>query len=144
DVFEFVPRLTLQHTDKFRTVHRYGMYRVKQDEIEFNQHKFDLDALYQATKHLRFSSSNFAFFEHADHDVDTMQWGTGGDIGYSRPTSSGDFNENLHVAYNELQTHGSAGRRLVRNEAHALGDVRATILRNRHVVIHSVLAHSEN
>ncbi|HOB75466.1 MAG TPA: hypothetical protein PKG54_13190 [Phycisphaerae bacterium] len=144
DELNFVPRLTLQHTDKLRTVWRYNYYQVKQDVIEVSQHKFDGEALYQATKNLRFSVNGFGLFEHADDDVDTTQWGLGGDIGYVKSGSLGETNINLHVAYDQAQTHGSAGRRLVRNEGHALGDVRSVILRNRNVVRQSILAHSDN
>lgn len=143
DELNFVPRLTLQHTDKLRTVWRYNYYQIKQDVVEVGQHKFDGQALYQATRNLRVSLDGFGLFEHADQDVDTTQWGLGGDIGYVKPSRFGETNINLHVAYDQLQTNGNAGRRLVRGEGHALGDVRSVILRNRNVVLTSILAHSD-
>lgn len=144
DEVNFVPRLTLQHTDKFRTVYRYGYYQIRQDVIEIEQHKFDVEALYQATRDLRFSLDGFGLYEEADRDVETVQWGTGGDVGYTRPTSTGDLNINLHVAYDREETRGSAGRRVVRNEAHRLSDIRPTFLSKRDVVPISIIAHSDN
>jgi hypothetical protein len=143
DELHFAPRLTLQHTDKLRTVYRYNFYQVKQDVFDVDQHKFDVEALYQASKYLRLGTDAFGLYEHAEGDVQTNQYRLGGDLGYTRPTASGEFNLNLHAAYDDARTHGSAGRRLVRAEAHKMTDVRPVLLSQRNIVKLSILAHSD-
>lgn len=143
DEIELVPRLTLQHTDKFKTVTRFGFYRFEQDAIRITQNKVDLQALYQATKDLRFTGNVFALHERIDQDVDTNQYGLMGDVTYQKSSSAGDFSANLNVGYDQARTDGSAGRRYVRNEAHALSNVRPTLLRERHVIQSSVIIHDD-
>ncbi len=143
DELELVPRLTLQHTDKFKTIYRYGFYRFEQDAIDLSLHKFDAQALYEASKELRLSGDVFALYEHLDNDVDTNQYGVNGDVTYQKATSTGDFSVNLNLGYDQASTVGSAGRRYVRGEAHALGGVRPVVLRERNVIISTILAHDD-
>lgn len=141
--FELVPRLTLQHTDKFKTVYRYGYYDFEQGDIRISQHKIDAEALYQATKELRLSTDVFGLQERIENDIDTNQYGISGDATYQKSTSLGDFSTDLNLGYDQARTVGSAGRRYVRNEAHALGGVRPVVLRERHVVVATIIAHND-
>lgn len=142
DEFEFVPRLSLQHTDKFKTVYRYAMYRFVQDAIELDQHKLDAQALYQPTSDLRVSADGFALYERVDQDVETYEWGAGLDVGYARPTPYGKLSADVAFGFDRARTVGDAGSRLVRGEGHQLGDVRAAFLRQTGVVRTSILAHN--
>jgi len=144
DEFELVPRLSLQHTDKFKTVYRYGFYRVEQDAIEVNQHKFDVQALYQPSDRWRISLDGFALYERVDVDVDTREYGGGLDIAYDRPTSLGELAANLALAYDRSRTTGDAGRRTVRDEGHSLRDARPVFLRERGIINGTVMAHNAN
>jgi hypothetical protein len=144
DELQFVPRLTLQHTDNFRTVYRYGYYGIEQGALEIDQHKFDIQALYTPTKSLRLGLDGYMLFEHANDNVDTTEGGAGFDTGYTRPTRYGEFNANLNLGYDRAETSGPAGRRFVRAEGHRLDDVRPVFLQNRHVIIQTLIAHSEN
>ncbi|MBN1343777.1 MAG: hypothetical protein JXQ73_13930 [Phycisphaerae bacterium] len=141
DELELVPRLTLQHTDKLRTVHRYGMYRWEQDALEVNQHKFDSDILYQATKHLRLSLEGYGLFERTDDDTDTHEFGGGLDVSYDRRTPYGEFSANADFEYDYSRTQGSDGRRFVLDEAHTFHGVRPMYLSKRGVLPLTVLAH---
>src|SRR5690606_4522796 len=134
DELEIVPRLSLQHTDKFKTVHRYGFYRFQQEAIDLSQHKVDSQALYPATKALRLSGDVFALYEQVDRDTQTHQYGINGDVTYVKALDSGEFSANLNIGYDRAATSGTAGRRHVRNEAHALGGVRPVVLRERNVI----------
>ncbi|MHC4441713.1 MAG: hypothetical protein ACYTA5_03880 [Planctomycetota bacterium] len=144
DEFEFVPRLTLQHTDKFKTVYRYGFYRFEQDAIEVGQHKFDVEALYQPSDRWRISLDGFTLYENVDEDVDTYEFGGGFDVAYDRPTSLGQLSVNLALDYDRSRTTGDAGRRIVRDEAHSLTDARPVFLRERGVIQGTVFAHNAN
>lgn len=143
DELEFLPRLTLTHSDKLRTVYRYNLYRFQQDALDITQHKFDVEALYRPREDLRITLDTFGLYETADDDVDTVEYGGGFDINYVRPTSSGELTVNLASAFERTEVHGDAGRRYVRSEGHALGGVRPVYLRERGVVPGSILAHNQ-
>ncbi len=141
DEVEFVPRLSLQHTDKLRTVYRYGFHRFEQGAIEIDQHKVDAQALYQATEHLRLSLDGYGLYEDVKQDVETREFGGGFDASYRRPTSLGELSANARVAFDRARTHGDTGRRIVRGEAHQLGGSRPIYLREIGVVLGTILAY---
>ncbi|MBN2563195.1 MAG: hypothetical protein JXQ75_19910 [Phycisphaerae bacterium] len=142
DELQLVPRLTVKHSDKLKTIYRYGFYRFDQDDIRVNQHKFDAQALYQPDKHWRISLDGFGLCERADDDVETCELGGGLDVGYTRPTSLGEFNANVAFAYDRSRTSGDAGMRVVRGETHVLGGVSPVFLTNRHPVAGSIVVHN--
>lgn len=139
--FEFVPRLTLHHSDKLQTVYRYSFYRVAQEALDIAQHKFDWQALYQATPDLRLSLNPYALYEDVDKDVQTREYGVNGEATYTRATPWGQFFGDLNLGWDGARTTGTAGRRYVRNEAHALGGVRPVFLRERGVIPSTIIAH---
>ena len=143
DEIHLVPRLTLQHSDKFKTVYRYGFYRFEQDALQVQQHKFDLQALYRPNDHWRISVDGYGLYEQADDDVETYEFGGGVDLGYTRPTPLGEFNADAAVSYDLSRTSGDAGDRVVRGEAHRLGGVRPVFLRNRYPLIRSVVVRND-
>lgn len=142
DEFELVPRLTLQHTDKFRTVHRYGFYKFEQDAIEISQHKIDSQALWTPTDRWRISVDGFALQENIDNDIDSNQFGGNVDVYYHQPTSLGELAANVGFGYDQLRTAGDAGYRVVRSEAHQMGGSRPIFLRERGVIAATVIAYS--
>ena len=141
DEIEFVPRLALQHTDKLRTVYRYGFHRFEQGALEVDQHKLDLQALYQATDHLRFSLDGYGLHEDMDQDVETREFGGGVSASYLRPTAWGELSADVGLAFDRARTRGRVGRRVVLNEAHALGGSRPVYLREVGVAQASIVAH---
>ncbi|MDM8008774.1 MAG: hypothetical protein QUV05_21765 [Phycisphaerae bacterium] len=143
DEVEFLPRLTLAHSDKLRTVYRYSLYRLQQDALDITQHKFDVEALYRPREDLRVTLDGFGLYEAAEDDVDTVEYGGGFDVNYVRSTSSGELTINLASAFERTEVHGDAGRRYVRSEGHALGGSRPVYLRERGIVPGSILAHNE-
>ena len=144
DEIELVPRLTLQHNDKFRTIHRYGLYRFEQDAIEVTQNKFDTEAIWDPTDKLRFTADAFGMHERVDGDVDTSEFGGGLDAAWHQPTSLGEFFINAATGYQQARSSGDAGRRYVRQEAHQLGGSRPVFLRQRGVVSGSIVAYNAN
>ncbi len=143
DELEIAPRLTLQHTDKLKSIWRYGYYRTEQDAIRLSQHQLDGQGLYTPNDNWRFSLSGFGLYERVDRDVETQQYGVSGEVTYLKKSSLGDFSADLNVGYDTAITTGDAGRRYVRGEAHTLGAVRPVFLRQRNVILSTVIAHDE-
>ena len=143
DELELVPRLTLTHNDKFKTIYRYGFYKFQQGALDVGQHKFDVQAIYRPRDDLRITLDGFGLYERADLDVETREFGGGFDVNYSRPTPLGGLNMNLASAYQRAEVTGDAGKRFVHAEAHALGGSRPIFLKQRGVVRSSVVAHDE-
>ena len=141
---ELVPRLTLQHTDKFKTIHRYGFYEFQQGGIEVSQHKFDTEAVYAPNDRWRLTADGFGLYERMDQDVDTSEFGGSFDVAYDQPTAMGKLSANAAFGYDHSRTVGDAGRRFVHDEAHQLGGVRPVFLRERGVVPGSTTAHDAN
>lgn len=143
DEIEFLPRLTLTHSDKLKTVYRYSLYRFEQGVLDITQHKFDVEALYRPREDLRITLDTFGLYEAADDDVDTVEYGGGFDVSYARPTSSGELTINLASAYERTEVHGNAGRRDVRSEGHVLGGARPVYLNQHGIVLGSIVAHDQ-
>ena len=139
DEIQLVPRLTLQHSDKFKTVYRYSLYRFDQGSIRVQQHKFDVEALYRPNDRWRISLDGYGLYERVDHDVETYEFGGGLDVAYTRPTSLGEFNANAAFSYDQSRTVGAAGDRVVRGEAHHMGGVRPVFLKNRYAEVRSIV-----
>lgn len=142
DELELVPRLTLQHTDRFRTVYRYGLYQFDQGALSIDQHKFDVQAIYEPIDDLRLSGDVYGLYERADQDIETYEFGGGLDVDYHRETGAGDLRVNAAFAYDRSRTHGDPGQRVVRNEAHQLGGSRPVYLRERDILLSTIIAHN--
>ncbi len=142
DVLEITPRLTLQHKDNFKTIHRYSLYQYEQGGVKVTQHRVDTEAIWQVTDRLQLSSDAYAMHEHVDADIDTNQFGGLLNATYHQPTSLGELSVNGHVGFDQARTAGDAGTRYVRGEAHALGGSRPVFLTQRHIVPGSVLAYN--
>jgi len=140
--FEAYTRLALRHTDKFRTSVRYGFFRYDQFALRVDLHKFDLEALFQPTKNLRFTIDGFYLNEAVKDDVETDQFGAGFDASYRRPNALGEFTANLSLQFDRATLSGGSGRRIVRDEAHALDDVRPVVLRETRIDALSLVVHN--
>lgn len=144
DVLELVPRLSLQHNDKFRTIYRYGLYQYDQGGVKVTQNKVDAEAIWQATDKLTLTANGYGMHESIEQDVDTNQYGGTFDIAYHQPTSLGELSANVNVGFDQARSEGDAGGRFVRGEAQALGGSRPVFLRQRGVVPGSVVAYNAN
>ncbi|MBI4580462.1 MAG: hypothetical protein HY718_12210 [Planctomycetes bacterium] len=140
DELELVPRLTLQHTDNFKTIHRYSLYQYDQGGIKVTQNKFDTEAIWDVTDKLRLSADGYAMHEHVENDLDTSQFGGLIDAAYRQPTSLGELSANANFGIDEARTSGDAGIRYVHGEAHPLGGSRPVFLRETGVIPGSVFA----
>lgn len=135
------PRLTLQHNDKLQTIYRYSYYRVEQDAIEIADNKFDVEAVYRPNDRWRITLDGFGLYETENPDVRTWDYGGQVDVAYNQPTSLGRLSADLALAYDTSRTSGSAGRRLVYDEAVSLSTVKPAVLRQRNVKLTSILVH---
>ena len=142
DELEAFTRLTLRHNDKFRTTFRYGFYRYDQYALRVDLNKFDFEALYQPTKNLRVTLDGFYLNEAVDADLETDQYGAAFDVAYRKPTNAGELTVNFALGYDQSRSSSGSGRRIVRDEAHALDDVRPVVLRQGPVDLGSVLIHN--
>ena len=140
DDLQLCPRLTLRHTDRLQTIYRYSFYRIEQDAIEVEQHKFDVEAVYRPSDQWRYTLDAFGLYEHMEYDTETYEYGAGPDISYTRPTPWGTLSANLAFAFDQVQVVGDAGRRFVRGEAHALSTIKPVFLRERDVIPATILA----
>lgn len=142
DETEFVPRLTLKHSDAFQTVYRYSYYRLEQDAIELSRHKGDFEAIFRPNDRWRISADAYALREWVEDDVETREFGAGVDASYRRPTAWGEFSANASLTADDVRTLGSAGDRLVRGETHVLDSSRPTFLHQPDVKRHTLRAYS--
>lgn len=142
DVLEIIPRLSLQHTDRLRTIHRYGLYQWDQGGIKVTQNRWDSSAIWQATDRLQLSGDVYAMHEHVEADLDTEQYGGLLSATYHQPTSLGELHANARFGIDQARTSGDAGVRYVRGEAHALGGSRPVFLLQDHIVPGSVFAYN--
>lgn len=138
DEFQITPRLTLEHTDKLKSVHRYSFFSLDQDAINVTQNKWDSELIYRPNDNWRISGDAYALYEKVEHDLDTREWGGGVDVSYVRPTSSGEFSFDAAVNYSHARMSGSTGQRVVRGEAYNMGGPRTPFLRNTDVVLWSI------
>lgn len=142
DEIELVERLSLRHTRDFETVWRYGFYRFDEHAIRVDLHQLDVQALYRPHENLQISLEGLAAYERVDGDIETGHFGGTIDIQTRNPTPWGTLRTNLAVGYDHLRSHGDAGERWVRSEAHALSDVVPVFLRQQNVVLTSIVAHT--
>ncbi len=142
DELEFVPRLTLKHSDTFSTIYRYSYYRLEQDAIELSRHKGDFEAIFRPNDRWRLSADAYALREWVEDDVETREFGGSVDASYRRPTAWGEFSANASLNADDVRTLGSAGDRLVRGETHVLDTSRPTFLHQPDVKWHTIRAYS--
>ncbi len=144
DEFQITPRLTLEHTDKLKSVHRYSYFRLDQDNIRVTQNKWDSELIYRPNDNWRISGDAFALYESVEHDLDTREWGGGFDVSYVRPTSSGEFAFDAALNYYHTRMSGDTGQRVVRGEAYDMGGPRTPFLQNTEVQLASIVVHDAN
>ncbi len=142
DELELASRLSLKHSEVFRTSYRYSFYRYTQDSIEVAQHKGDIEATYRPIDNLSITGNAYILREEIDADVDTDEYGGGLDVSYSTKTGAGELFANAALAYDRRHSTGTDGRLIVRNEAHTMSSVRINTLRQFPVDLGSVLAHN--
>lgn len=142
DEIEFVPRLTLKHSDKFQTVYRYGWYRYEQSAMRVDQHKFDVSGLYTPNKEWRLSVDGFGLYERVDEDVQTLEYGGSVDAAWHKDTDHGELSMNAAFGYRRADTRGGANDRWVRNEAQVMVDDKPVILLEHRIRPESIVAHN--
>jgi hypothetical protein len=142
DEFEFVPRLTLKHSDTFQTIHRYSYYKYEQDEIEWDRHRVDTEAIYRPSDRWRFTGDVFISREETSDDLIVNQYGGSVDVSYNRPTVWGDLGMNAALAFDRAEHEGTANAGLIRGEMHVLHTVQPVYLRELDVQRFSIVAYN--
>ncbi len=142
DEFEAATRLSLTHSEKFRTIWRYGYYKFEQSALDVDQHRFDATVVYTPNDAWRITVDGFAMHEFASDDVDVDEYGGLLDVSYRKENSLGELNVNAAFGWTRTLTRGDGGRRFVRNEAHDLDTIRPVYLRETGAVPGSIFAHN--
>lgn len=140
DEFEFVPRLTLRHTDRFQTAYRYSYDRIEQNAIEQDRHKADLEAIFKPSERWRVSADVFALREMVEHDAETHEFGGIVQGWHRRPSPWGHLTIDASVSGDQSRTLGSAESRFIRGESHVLDSARPTFLRQADILHATVRA----
>jgi hypothetical protein len=135
-------RMTLKHSERFRTIQRYSYYRYEQGITDVDQHRLDLTAELQLPMDFRLTGNLFGAYERQDHDVDSDQFGGDVDLTWHRRVAGGELWANLNFGYAREEVHGDAGRRFVRNEALQFGVARRPYLLRSSVIPGTIFAHS--
>ena len=142
DEFEFSPRLTLRHSDKFQTIYRYSFYEFDQDVVEWTRHKVDVEAVYRPTRDWRITGDLFVLRERIENDLVIDQYGSSLDLTYRRPMDSGVFGMNAAVAFDRAEHEGTGDAGFVRGEIHVLDTVRPAYLLEWDVAPPSIIAYN--
>lgn len=142
DETEFTPRLLLRHTDRFETAYRYGYYRLDEDAVRLEQHKFDWMGLWRPDERFRLTADAFGLWEDIEGDAETHQFGGGLHASFRTPTRWGKFLAYAAINADQVRTSGSGGARLVRGEGHVLDSSIPTFLNQSDIIPTSVLAYN--
>jgi hypothetical protein len=140
DEFEFAPRLTLHHHDRFQTVYRYNYYELKQGAIDLQRHRLDAEAVWRPFDDLRITGDLFWLTERIEHDEEIYEFGGSFDASYQKRFANGTFGANLAFAADRIRTVGDGGQRVVRGEVHVLESATPTFLRQLDIERASILA----
>jgi len=128
DEGETTTRLTLTHSDAFRSIYRYSFYRTDQDEFEQDRHKVDGQFVYQPNRDLRITGDLFALRENSEHDAESQQFGGGMDAYFRRLTSHGEWRIDAGIQLDRERFLGDARGGWIRGESHVIDPTRPTYL----------------
>lgn len=140
DELEFIPRLTLQHSDRFKSIWRYSLYRTDQDELEILRQRADLETVYTPLDGLRLHTDVFGQWESYEDDVDIDTYGALGDASWTIPTDRGELAFDGSLSYDQERTSGSGKGRQIRGESHVLDSARPTYLAEPDIDRFSIVA----
>lgn len=139
DLLRFGPQLTLQHSETLQTRYTYQLNRERYDGLDITGNRLDFQAIHQLYTNLTTTVDVFALYEDIDDDVDTTAYGGSVDWQYNRKNPYGHLHANLALAYDTEDVDGNDGTRIILNEAHTFRDPFDVFLRNRNVVIPTIV-----
>lgn len=142
DEIEVAPRFTFRHADRFKTTWRYNFYKVDQDALSTQQHKFDGAAAWDVTDHLRLTADAFWRYERVERDIETYEYGGQLGLRFERPTHWGTFTTDGSLEILRAETTGSGPTSVVRGETHALDTARPAILTRSDIERRSIRAYN--
>ncbi|UCE62292.1 MAG: hypothetical protein JSU63_11375 [Phycisphaerales bacterium] len=139
DLFEIGPQLKIQHTDNLQTMYKYQFNRERYAGLDIETQRADFQLVHQLHTNLTTTVDVFGLYEDIEDDINTTQYGASVDWQYNRKNRFGRLYANLALAYDTEDVEGDNGRRVVLDEAHTFSDPFTLILRNREVVLHTVV-----
>ncbi len=139
DFFRAGPQLTLKHSDTLQTMYKYQADRELYQGFDVEMHRGDFQLLHQLYSNLTTTVDFFALTEEVDDSVSTDQYGTAVDWQYNRKNPFGRLYANLALAYDTENSSSDYGRRIVLDEAQTFRDPIDITLRNRNVVVESII-----
>ncbi|MCK4659042.1 MAG: hypothetical protein KAV82_05920 [Phycisphaerae bacterium] len=139
DFFEIGPQLTLRHSDNLETFYKYQFNRERYEGLDIETQRFDFQLVHRIYENLVTTANLFALYEDVEDDVDTTQYGGSVDWQYNRKNPYGRFYANLALAYDTQDMKGDSGVRVVLNESATFRDPLNITLRNRNVIIQSIV-----
>ncbi len=139
DFFEIGPQLTLTHRDGLQTIYKYQFNQEQYEGLDVETNRVDFQVVHQLYTNLTTTLSLFGLHEDIENDIDTTQYGAAVDWQYNRKNRLGHFQANLSLSYDTEEVDGDNGRRIILNESGTFRDPVPIILRNRNVVLASIL-----
>lgn len=139
DFFEINPQLTLKHSDALQTSYKYQFDRERYEAFDIATHRADFQLVHQVYSNLITTIDLFGLYEEVQEDADTVQYGASVDWQYNRKNRFGHLYANLGVAYDTEDVRGDNGVRVVLNESATFRDPIAVTLRNRNVILNSIV-----
>ncbi len=139
DHFEIGPQLTLKHSDSLQTMYKYQFNRERYAGLDIETQRADFQLIHQVYSNLTTTLDLFGLYEDIEDDINTTQWGASVDWQYNRKNRLGHLYANLALAYDTERVSGDNGLRLGLDEAHTFRDPVVVTLRNRNVVLFSVV-----
>lgn len=139
DLFDIGPQVIFKHSDRLQTSLRYQFNTERYEGLDVETHRVDWQLVHQLYSNLTTTVDLFALYEDVDDDVNTVQYGGLVDWQYNKENRWGHFYANFALGYDTEHTRGDDGERLVLDEAVTFRDPVAVTLRNRNVVLTSVV-----
>jgi hypothetical protein len=139
DFFEIGPQLTLQHTKDLQTLYKYQFNQERYEGLDIETHRADWQLVHQLYRNLTTTVDVFGLYEDVNEDVDTTQYGASVDWQYNRKNPLGRLYTNLALAYDTEHLKGNDGPRLVLDESAQFRDPLPVLLRNRNVILSSIV-----
>jgi hypothetical protein len=120
-------------------MYKYQFNRERYAGLDIETQRIDFQLVHQAYANLTTTVDLFGLHEDIEDDINTTQYGGSVDWQYNRRNSLGHFYGNLALAYDTEDVSGDNGRRVVLDEAHTFRDPFAMVLRNRNVILGTIV-----
>lgn len=142
DETELTSRLSLTHSDSFKTAFRYSYYQLGQGSLDLTRNKVDLQAIFRPDEFFQLTGQAFWLSEDSVDNLDSRQFGAGVDLRYRRPNPWGEFTANVSFNADRERLTGRAEAGIIRGEAHALDSLQPRYLIKPDIERFSIVAYN--